>query len=111
MLRAAGETPLLTLHAFGRGQAAYLGGFRYSPRSARMLLELLLYLTGRQGSEAGITDHPLAECAWFPTSDTLVLMSSAEEELTVTVTLPFGTVRAALAPCQTLFLPVEAPMT
>ena len=90
VLLACGNTPMLTIHAFGRGQAVYMGGFAYTPEAARMLLEMLLFLTGADGSTAGLTDQPLAECAWYPESGTLVVMNNSSEPLDVNVTMPSG---------------------
>lgn len=76
VLRTCEGTPVLTLHSFGRGKAVYMGGFTYAPVAARMLLEMLLYLTGKDGSTAGMTDQTQAECAWYPESETLVVMNN-----------------------------------
>ena len=65
-------------------------GFAYAPEAARMLLEMLLFLTGTDGSTAGLTDQPLAECAWYPESGTLVVMNNSSEPLDVNVTMPSG---------------------
>lgn len=104
VLCADGDTPLLTLHSFGKGQAVYLGGFTYSPAAARMLLELLLFLTGADGAQAGMTDHPLAEAAWFPSDSTLVVMNSADTPLDVKVRYPLGSVELRLDPVETRFM-------
>ena len=77
--------PVLTLHDFGKGKAAYLGGFSYSPKATRMLLEMLLFLTGMDGRIVGLTDQPEAECAWFPVSRTLVVMNNQDSPCSVTV--------------------------
>lgn len=103
VLRAEGNTPTLTLHAFGQGKAVYLGGFAYSPRAARMLLELLLCLTGAEGKAAGLTDDPLTECAWFPEQKTLVVMNSADAPVDTRVALPCGQIPVHLEAHETLF--------
>ena len=89
-------TPVLTLHDFGKGKAAYFGGFSYSPEAARMLLELLLHRTGSDGCAAGLTDNPWAECAWFPASHTLVVMNNQDAPCDVNVTLSKKTFRVHL---------------
>ena len=101
VLCAAEGVPQLTLHAFGRGQAVYMSGFTYSPAAARMLLELLLALTGRDGAEAGISDHPLVETAWFPADGTLAALNNADAPVSATVRCPAGSVRLTLAPLET----------
>jgi len=108
VLRSEGGTPILTLHAFGRGQAVYLGGFTYSPRAARMLLELLLHLTGAEGRLAGLTDDPRTECAWFPAQKTLVVMNSAECPVETRAALPGGEIAVRLEAHETLFKMIES---
>ncbi len=68
-----------------------------------MLLEMLLYLTGADGSAAGHTSHPLTECAWFPASRTLVVMNQGEEPAETEVSCPGGTLKVRLEAEQTLF--------
>ena len=103
VLCADGHTPTLTLNACGKGKAVYMGGFTYSPEAARMLFDLLLYLTGADGAAAAVCDQPLAEAAWFPASRTLVVMSSADAPMDVTVRFPEGSHQVRLAPWETLF--------
>ncbi|MBQ6255667.1 MAG: hypothetical protein IJJ60_03675 [Clostridia bacterium] len=104
VLRAQNGVPALTLHSFGQGKAAYFGGFSYSPEAARMLLELLLYLTGTDGRAASLTDCPAAECAWFPASHALVIMNNQDAPCEVAVTLPEKTLRARLEANEMVFL-------
>ena len=106
VLNARGDTPALTVHTFGRGKAVYMGDFFYSPAGARMLLEMLLYLTGKDGSLAGFTDRPEAECAWYPASKTLVVMNNSDMPLDVNVSLPCGTVQAHPGATEMCFVPV-----
>ena len=103
VLREKDGVPVLTLHGFGKGKAAYFGGFSYSPEAARMLLELLLHLTGADGRTAGIADDPLAECAWFPASHTLVVMNGRDVPADVSVSLPQRKLCVHLEANQTLF--------
>ena len=93
VLNARGDTPVLTLHHFGKGKAVYMGNFFYTPAGARMLLEMLLYLTGTDGSAAGLTDQYMTECAWYPESGTLVVINNGNEPANVNVSLPFGSVQ------------------
>ena len=100
VLCARGDTPTLTLHAFGKGRAVYMGGFTYSPAAARMLLDMLLYLTGADGSAAGISDHPLVEAAWFPKSRALVVMNNGDAPASAHIAYPGGVFAAELAPLE-----------
>lgn len=104
VLNARGDTPTLTVRSFGQGKAVYMGDFFYSPAGARMLLEMLLYLTGTDGRLAGLTDRPEAECAWYPASKTLVVMNNSDLPMDVNVFLPEGTVQAHLEPCEMKFV-------
>ena len=88
VLNARGDTPTLTLHSFGKGKAVYMGDFFYSPAGARMLLEILICLTGADGRSAGITDHYMAECAWYPESGTLVVMNNSDMPIETGIYLP-----------------------
>ena len=103
VLCAKDGQPSLTLHTFGKGRAVYMGSFSYSPEAARMLFDLLLYLTGRDGTQAAVSDHPLVEAAWFPASGTLVAMSSADTSLNAVIRLPDREVQVHLEPCGTVF--------
>ena len=96
-------TPVLTLRSVGKGRAVYLGNVRYSPETARMLYELLLYLTGADPTAAAVSDDPLVECAWFPASRTLVVLNNREAETETTIRYPEGSVRLRLAPLETRF--------
>jgi len=101
VLRAAGTAPLFTLHGFGRGRAAYLSGFTYSPEAAKMLLNLLLYLTGTDGTAAGICSAAEAECAWFPSSGKLVIFNNSSREIETAAAWPGGQGTFRLAPMET----------
>ena len=98
VLAAEGNTPVLTLHNAGRGQAIYMGGFTYSPEAARMLLDMILYLTGADGFQAGLSDQAQVEAAWFPQSATLLAMNNGGEEVTAHIRYPGGVCEAKLAP-------------
>ena len=106
VLCADGDTPTLTMRTFGRGQAVYMGGFAYSPAAARMLFDLLRCLTGADGAEAALCDHPLAEAAWFPAARTLVVMNNAETPVETAVRFPLGEKQLRLNACETVFLDV-----
>ncbi|QTE67499.1 1,3-beta-galactosyl-N-acetylhexosamine phosphorylase [Clostridiales bacterium] len=101
VFRVKDGSPQLTVHRFGRGKAAYLSGFTYSPEAARMLLDLLLYLTGTDGTAAAICGSPEAEAAWFPESKTLVVMNNAETAVRTRVTWPGGSTEMTLNPMET----------
>ena len=66
-----------------------------------MLLDLLLYLTGTDGTAAGICGNPQAEAAWFPDSRILIVMNNAETAVRTRVTWPGGSAEMTLNPMET----------
>ena len=106
VLSAVDGTPRMTLRRCGRGSAAWLSDFEYSPASTRMLLELLLYMTGAQPDAAGICSHSLVETAWFPASRTLVLMNNGEEAVESEVRWPGGQMTVLLEAWEMKFIEV-----
>ncbi|HPF86674.1 MAG TPA: 1,3-beta-galactosyl-N-acetylhexosamine phosphorylase [Candidatus Limiplasma sp.] len=80
-----GEDDKLALarHAFGKGQGIYAGGWRYSPRSARLLLALL---TGKTEHET-VTDNPMVDCAWYPKPGRIALANLTSQPQRGTVTI------------------------
>ena len=98
VLAADGTTPLMTLRTAGKGKAVYMGGFVYSPEAARMLLELILFLSGEDGAAAGISSSPEVETAWYPASGTLLVMNNGAEPAETVVRYPRGEYRVKLGP-------------
>ena len=66
-----------------------------------MLLDLLLYLTGTDGTAAAVCGSPEAEAAWFPESKTLVVMNNVETAVRTRVTWPGGSTEMTLNPMET----------
>jgi len=96
VLAARDGAPQMTLHRFGKGCAAYLSGFSYSPEAARMLLDLLMCMTGKDGRSAGYCDNPMVEMTWFPVSNTLVVMNNSENRASTQIEWPGGSDRITL---------------
>ena len=106
VLAESDGAPQMTLRRFGRGRTAWLSGFVYSPASARMLLEMLLCLTDAQAGAAGICSHPLVETAWFPASQTLVLMNNGDEAVQAEACWPEGRMAVSLEAGEMKFIAV-----
>ena len=106
VLTARGDTPILTLHAFGRGKGVYMGNFFYTPAGARMLLEMLLYVTGKDSTAAGLTEDGMTECAWYPESRILLVMNNTPDSLETEVRFPLGALTVSLNPFEMKFVPV-----
>ena len=106
VFRAENGAPQLAVHDFGKGKAAYLSGFAYSPEAARMLLDLLAYLTGTDETAAAACESPLAEAAWFPKARKLVVLNNGETALRTAVAWPDGSMDIALEPMETRIMEV-----
>ena len=102
VLAAEGDTPLLTLRKAGKGTAVYMGGFTYSPSAARMLLDMILYLSGTDGAAAGISDQTEVETAWFPASSTLLVMNNGGKAVRTQIRTAEGTFGLELKPYETV---------
>ena len=106
VLAASDGAPQLTLNRCGEGCAAYMSGFAYSPEAARMLLEMLVHMTGADASAAGVSDDPRVGADWFPASRTLVVMNDADAPVEATVRWPGGERRFALGAEELRFVEV-----
>ena len=107
VLSAQDGTPVMTMHAWGKGCAAYLGGFEYSLQSARMLLCLLCHMTQTDPVAAGFCEDPLVETAYYPASHMLLVMNNHDTEVEATVAYPGGKLQVKLGAQATCFCPVE----
>ena len=107
VLAASGCAPQLTLNRCGAGRAAYMSGFVYSPEAARMLLELIVYMTGANAVYAGRSDDPRVGVAWFPASRTLVTMNDADAPVETRVRWPGGEIGLSLAAGELRFVEVS----
>ena len=103
VLLARKGVPQVTVHSFGRGQAMYMSGFTYSPAAARMLLNWMLYLTGKTGETASMPLDSRVESAFFPASRTLVALNNAEADVETEIAIPSGKVSVSLKPLEMRF--------
>ena len=71
-----------------------------------MLLDLLLTLTGRDGADAAICDHPLAEAAYYPADRALAVLNNSDQPLTTAVSCPGGRIEVTLDPLETRILTI-----
>ena len=91
--------PVMTVHPFGKGKAAYLSSFREGPESNRMLLELLMYLSGAKAEY--VSDSALVEAAYYPADRTLVALNNSDEPVSASIALPDGSLDVTLTPMET----------
>ncbi len=98
--------PQMTVNRFGKGHGVYLSDFKVTPESTRMLLEMLLHLTGIQASELYLSDNANVETAYFPANETLVVMNGSEEKTAAVIRTPMGEQEMVLEPMETRILTV-----
>ena len=96
VLMADGEKPLLTMHAFGKGQGVYLSDFTKDLPNTRLLLNIILYACGENLNQNYLTDSENTECAYYPESKMLVMINNSEVEQKVTVKTEHGMVSETL---------------
>jgi len=101
VFESEGNSLQFTMRSFGRGKAAYLSGFIYSPAAARMLLDLLMDLTGVDPSSVALSNMAEVEAAWFPADETLVVFNNRNTPVETKISCPAGLVTLSLAPLET----------
>ena len=98
VLYGCGDSPQFTVHDFGQGKGVYLSGFTFSPEAARMLAELIYYVTGKQKDVPVLTAEPGTEATYFPASHVVYFVNNTDRPLSTSVSLHGKTVRADLEP-------------
>ncbi len=106
VLAAVDGAPAIAAHDFGKGRGVYLAGFSYSPENARMLLNLLLWATGRGLDAEALSDDAAVECAWFAAQRSLVAVNNADTPRTAHIRMAWGDVAVSLDACETKMLQV-----
>lgn len=96
--------PVMTVNQFGKGKAVYMSSFRVDDESTRMLLDLLVYLTGAKPMY--LSDHASVETAYFSDDRTLVAVNNLEQPVSACVTLPEGKIQIELKPMETKMLQI-----
>ena len=100
--------PQMTLHRFGKGCGVYLSDFRVTQESTRMLLELLMHLTGMQPADLCLSDRACVETAYYPADNTLIVLNNAEEAVEAVIHTPNGDLTVSLSPMETRIMPLNA---
>jgi beta-D-galactosyl-(1->4)-L-rhamnose phosphorylase len=80
--------PVMTANDFGKGKGIYLASFEVNLQNTRMLLNTILYGSGEKLDQNYITNNPLTECAYYPSSNKLVVINNSELDQTTTVKTP-----------------------
>jgi beta-D-galactosyl-(1->4)-L-rhamnose phosphorylase len=78
VLADGGGSPRLATHAFGRGRAVYLDGFKFSHENTRLLHRALFWAAANEAAwGAWHAENFYTECAWFPKKKKLVVINNA----------------------------------
>ena len=93
--------PQMTMHRFGKGVGVYMSDFKVGQESNRMLLELLMHLTGMKAEELYLSDSAMVETAWYPADGILAVLNNAEAAVDTVIRTPGGDVKVSLAPMET----------
>lgn len=99
--------PQMTCHTFGKGRAVYMSRFVRNTQSIRMLLNVLLYLTGHLDDALYIASDARVEASYFEKDYMLVALNNAEEPVTTEIRTKSGTVTVTLEPLETKMLPLN----
>ncbi|MCR4588587.1 MAG: 1,3-beta-galactosyl-N-acetylhexosamine phosphorylase [Lachnospiraceae bacterium] len=81
--------PTFTINDFGKGKGVYLSSFETNLENNRLLLNLLLSLTGNSNSDF-ITDNCNTECAYFPAENQVIVINNSNLIQTTSVHTPLG---------------------
>ena len=77
VIKSEDGVALATKHPFGKGAGIYLSDFSLSDHSTRELLDMILKIAGDK-EPLYITDNELCECAYYPGSETLIVINNSD---------------------------------
>ena len=101
VLAAGRDCPQMTVNRFGKGYGVYMSDFARGDGGNRMLLDVLLYVTGQAGKAPYLPDDCRAEAAYYPADRTLIVINNAEEEVSCSVSTPGQPLKLTLKPLET----------
>ncbi len=102
VLAADGNSPLLTVHNYGKGKGVYMSHYAYSIENTRMLMNIILYAAGLTKDALYTTDNPAVECTWFPAKKTLAVINNSASEQKCTIKTEEGERNFTLKPYETI---------
>ena len=81
VLNSAGNHLNIAVNSFQKGRGLYLAGFKFSPENTRMLHRAIFWCASKeQHFQAWSCTNLLTECAYFPRSGMLVVISNSDNE-------------------------------
>ena len=104
VLLAQNGEPVLTIHEFGNGKGIYLSSFQCTPENTRLLYQLIRYAGGEGITGMYMTDNLHTECAYYPESNTLVVINNSDIQQKTCIETHAGTKELTLEPYQTMFI-------
>lgn len=88
--------PTLTMNSFGKGFGIYLASFEVNPANTRMLFNLICYC-GQDGlMNQYITDNLYTDSAYYPDSNTIVVINNSDMKQTTNISTDVGNVTVVL---------------
>ncbi len=93
--------PALAVHDFGKGKGVYLSSFEVNNANTRMLLNLILFATGKDLKQNYLTDNVETECAYYPGSRQLVVINNSDSVQTTKIQTEKGCMEFTLQPFET----------
>lgn len=98
------KTPVLSIHDFGKGKGIYLSSFQFNDANTRLLYQLIRYAGGEEITGMYMTDNCYTECAYYPESQTLVVINNSEDVQTTRVKTHAGVKELTLDAFATIFI-------
>lgn len=77
VLAARNGHPVLTSYEFGKGRGIYMASFETNQENTRMLMQLILFAAGEALKPDTMTDNLYTESAYFPDSNTLIIINNS----------------------------------
>lgn len=91
--RSGEFSPRLATHAFGKGRAVYMSGFKFTCENTRMLHRAIFWAAAREDAWGRWhSENPKTEAAYFPGHKKLVVINNAATPQQTRVTLADGKV-------------------
>lgn len=94
--------PTMTSYEFGKGQGIYLASYEHNLSNTRLLLNMLLYTTGKWMDRELVTDNEKTECVYYDASKTLVVYNNSDEYCFTSVQVEQETYSIELKPYDTV---------
>lgn len=93
--------PVLTSYDFGKGRGIYLSSFENTLPNTRMLTNIILYACKQSLKQKYLTDSAMTECAYYPKSNTLVIINNSDLKQHPVIETNHGKVELDIEPYDT----------